>query len=56
MRKEWEEVGRTLNNSDIPCDTTSGLLFATATSIIVGDYVKTSFWSSACLKVKGLKI
>jgi len=47
--KEWEEEGRMLNNLDTPCDTTDRLLFAAATSITVGDGMRTSFWSNAWL-------
>jgi hypothetical protein len=48
--KEWEEEGRMTNNPDMPCDTTDRLLFAAATSMTVGDGMRTTFWSSAWLQ------
>jgi hypothetical protein len=48
--KEWEGEGRVMNNPDIPCDTTDRLLFTATTSIIVGDGLRASFWSSAWLQ------
>jgi hypothetical protein len=38
------------NNPDMPCDTTDRLLFAAATSMTVGDGMRTTFWSSAWLQ------
>ena len=47
--KDWEGEGTILNNPDLPCDVTGRLLFATATSITIGDDMR-AFWSSAWLQ------
>jgi hypothetical protein len=39
-----------MNNLDTPCDMTDRLLFAAATTITVGDGMRTPFWSSAWLQ------